>query len=388
RRRAVRGDLLLPGRDRLAEHGDPAADAHDRGGVGGPHPGAERRPRGGAGVLLREPGRGDRGDAAPPARADLRLPDGHPTHGADAPPGGGAPAAHRAQPAARRARGRAGLRSADRRAVRALGGLRAGRCALAGRGARGPAPGRTGPGGHHRRRSHRLRRAVPEPAAPAGPFLRGHRRHPDAAAVHLRLAPGTGAYRPGRPAPAPAAVLDPARTGQAEVPGRLRVRDGRLDLRHQPGEDRRPAERGGGTVTTVPMLEPWDETEGVRRARALVAETLAGAPAGVWSAPGRVNLIGEHTDYNGGLCLPIALEHRTFVALRRRADDGVHLVSEREGSSWQAQLADVAPGAVSGWGAYPAGVAWALDQLGHPTGGFDAAVVSCVPYGAGLSSSA
>src|SRR5699024_243080 len=252
----------------------------------------------------------------------------------------------------------------------------------AGRGARSPAPGRAGPGGHHRRRTHRLRRAVPGPAAPAGPVLRGRRRHADAAALHLRLAPGTGAHRPGRPAAAPAAVLDPAGTGQAEVPGRLGVRDGSLDLRHQPGEDSRPAERGGGTVTTsgtpgstVTMLDAWDEAEGARRARALFTETFDGAPDGVWSAPGRVNLIGEHTDYNGGLCLPIALEHRTFVALRRRPDDQVHLVSEREGSSWQVELADVAPGAVSGWGAYP-------------VGGSDAAVAGCVPCGAGLSSAA
>ena len=144
----------------------------------------------------------------------------------------------------------------------------------------------------------------------------------------------------------------------------------------------------GAPGSTVTMLDAWDEAEGARRARTLFTETFDGAPDGVWSAPGRVNLIGEHTDYNGGLCLPIALEHRTFVALRRRPDDQVHLVSEREGSSWQVALADVAPGAVSGWGAYPAGVAWALAEAGAPTGGFDAAVASCVPYGAGLSSSA
>src|SRR5699024_8065987 len=56
--------------------------------------------------------------------------------------------------------------------------------------------------------------------------------------------------------------------------------------------------------------------------------------------------------------------------------------------TWESALGQVAPGAVRGWGAYPAGVAWALAQEGHDTGGFDAAVVSGVPYGAGLSSSA
>lgn len=136
------------------------------------------------------------------------------------------------------------------------------------------------------------------------------------------------------------------------------------------------------------MLTAWDQAAGEARAREVFAAHFDGAPEGVWSAPGRVNLIGEHTDYNGGLCLPIALEHRTFVALRRREDQAIHLFSEREGSAWQTTLTEVSPGAVSGWGAYPAGVAWALGELGQDTGGFDAAVASCVPYGAGLSSSA
>ena len=55
-----------------------------------------------------------------------------------------------------------------------------------------------------------------------------------------------------------------------------------------------------------------------QRAAELFRETFGEEPEGVWSAPGRVNLIGEHTDYNGGLCLPIALPHRTYAALRRR----------------------------------------------------------------------
>ena len=113
------------------------------------------------------------------------------------------------------------------------------------------------------------------------------------------------------------------------------------------------------------------------------------ASLGAWSAPGRVNLIGEHTDYNGGLCLPIALPHRTYVALRRRDDDTVRLVSAQEPAGLRTiELADVAPGTVDGWAGYVVGVAWALRQAGHAVGGFDVAVDSCVPYGAGLSSSA
>ncbi|AEG43596.1 galactokinase [Isoptericola variabilis 225] len=146
-------------------------------------------------------------------------------------------------------------------------------------------------------------------------------------------------------------------------------------------------------MTSPDWLESWPADEGARRVRALFADAFGasddGAPDGVWSAPGRVNLIGEHTDYNGGLALPIALPHRTYVALRRRDDDVVRLASaQAPGETWTARLSEVAPGAVSGWGAYVAGVAWALRRAGHQVPGFDAVVDSCVPFGAGLSSSA
>ncbi|MFH5821330.1 galactokinase [Georgenia sp. AZ-5] len=145
------------------------------------------------------------------------------------------------------------------------------------------------------------------------------------------------------------------------------------------------------------LLAPWDGPEGAGRARDLFAEAFGGAPEGVWSAPGRVNVIGEHTDYNGGLCLPVALEHRTYVAVRPRADRTVRLVSAQEpGGAREVDLDAVAPagtrGEVPGWAAYAVGVAWALERAGlAPAGslpGFDIAVDSCVPYGAGLSSSA
>jgi galactokinase len=133
----------------------------------------------------------------------------------------------------------------------------------------------------------------------------------------------------------------------------------------------------------------WDRAEGEARVRALFGERLGGDPDGTWSAPGRVNLIGEHTDYNGGLCLPFDLPHRTYAAVRRTEGDEVRLVSAQEGSGVrEIALADVAPGTVSGWPAYVVGVAWALREAGHTIGGFDIAVDSCVPYGAGLSSSA
>ncbi|WP_239073389.1 galactokinase [Sediminihabitans luteus] len=134
----------------------------------------------------------------------------------------------------------------------------------------------------------------------------------------------------------------------------------------------------------------WTPAEGAARVRSLFARTFGPTPeeVGVWSAPGRVNVVGEHTDYNAGLCLPVALEHRTFVALRPRDDDRVRLASAQEPGVRELDLADVAPGTVDGWPAYVAGVAWALREAGHPVRGFDAVVDSCVPYGAGLSSSA
>ena len=140
---------------------------------------------------------------------------------------------------------------------------------------------------------------------------------------------------------------------------------------------------------TPEWLEAWTPAEGTDRARSLFEARFDESPDGTWSAPGRVNLIGEHTDYNGGLCLPIALPHRTYAAVRRRDDDTVRLVSAQEPDGMRTiDLADVGPGTVDSWAGYVVGVAWALRQAGYAVGGFDVAIDSCVPYGAGLSSSA
>jgi len=141
-------------------------------------------------------------------------------------------------------------------------------------------------------------------------------------------------------------------------------------------------------MTEVAWVTAWGRSDGARRVGEAFREVFGGAPDGVCSAPGRVNVIGEHTDYNAGLCLPIALPHRTYVALRSRPDDVVRVASAQEAGRWETDLADVAPGVVHGWGSFVAGVAWALRQAGYPITGFDAAVDSCVPYGAGPSSSA
>jgi galactokinase len=123
-----------------------------------------------------------------------------------------------------------------------------------------------------------------------------------------------------------------------------------------------------------------------------VAESFAilgaGSAEGVWSAPGRVNLIGEHTDYNGGLVLPIALPQRTWAACARREDGVVRVHSVNLGQTAQIPLGEVGPDSPRGWLGYAAGVLWALREAGHEVGGLDAVVDSTVPVGAGLSSSA
>jgi len=108
----------------------------------------------------------------------------------------------------------------------------------------------------------------------------------------------------------------------------------------------------------------------------------------VWSAPGRVNLIGEHTDYNDGLVLPIALPQRTVAAATPRSDRLLRVHSMQVGETVETDLDTVAPGHPVGWASYVAGVLWALRQDGHEVHGLDLTVSSSVPLGAGLSSSA
>jgi galactokinase len=126
-------------------------------------------------------------------------------------------------------------------------------------------------------------------------------------------------------------------------------------------------------------------------AAGVFAATFGGPPAGVWSSPGRVNLIGEHTDYTGGLVMPFAIGQRAYVAVRPRADRLVRAVaagSEVE----EIELSDVGPGRPAGWLGYLAGAAWVAESSGaRPSGtahGWDLALLSDVPIGAGLSSSA
>lgn len=141
---------------------------------------------------------------------------------------------------------------------------------------------------------------------------------------------------------------------------------------------------------TVQWFRPVPDTELADTATDAFRRAFDADPDGVWAAPGRVNLIGEHVDYAGGLCLPIVLPHNTVVAVSPRTDGRIRLRST-DGDPWDGRLDDIGPGRPAGWASYPAGVIWALHERGllaDGFGGVDAAFASTVPIGAGLSSSA
>jgi galactokinase len=107
-------------------------------------------------------------------------------------------------------------------------------------------------------------------------------------------------------------------------------------------------------------------------------------------APGRVNLIGEHTDYNGGFVLPCAIDFQTLVALRARSDDQVQVMAlNAEDAIDRFQLGPaIRKQAGMPWANYVRGVFEVLRQAGHPLSGVDIAIVGNIPQGTGLSSSA
>ena len=106
-----------------------------------------------------------------------------------------------------------------------------------------------------------------------------------------------------------------------------------------------------------------------------------------YAAPGRINLIGEHTDYNLGFALPIALPQRTLVTFTADRGDAITVRSDRADGAVRIPLG-TAPGDLDGWAGYVAGVMWALRQAGHPLPGGAMSITSDVPMGSGLSSSA
>ena len=139
-------------------------------------------------------------------------------------------------------------------------------------------------------------------------------------------------------------------------------------------------------------------TDAAADALALFRTLSSASPEGAWSAPGRVNLIGEHTDYNDGFVLPFAIDRRTHAVVGRNAGGDIRVESTFADAQVVVHLDDLdglfpSAGAprVPEWAAYPLGVAWALQQAAGsdvPQSGVDIAIASDVPVGAGLSSSA
>ncbi len=116
--------------------------------------------------------------------------------------------------------------------------------------------------------------------------------------------------------------------------------------------------------------------------------------SGVWSAPGRVNLIGEHTDYNEGFVFPFAINRRTYAAIAERDDHLIRVSSSFSSDVHQTDVFSIQRDDSNGWAAYPFGAAWAIQEMAKSKGinisprGFDCFIESDVPVGAGLSSSA
>ena len=130
-------------------------------------------------------------------------------------------------------------------------------------------------------------------------------------------------------------------------------------------------------------------TEEARRGFAAV---FGGEPSGVWAAPGRVNVIGEHTDYNDGFVLPMTIDRACYASASPRADRVLRVHAAQLGATVEADLDALRDAGgtptIEGWSAYPAGVAWVLEEAGYPVSGADVYLTSTVPVGSGLSSSA
>lgn len=129
-------------------------------------------------------------------------------------------------------------------------------------------------------------------------------------------------------------------------------------------------------------------TERVAAVNAYLQEKTGQTAAQVFQAPGRVNLLGEHTDYSGGFCMPAALSFNTIITASPRTDGKLRLHSMDFKETVEAELSSLTPPGKDHWSSYGFGVAWSLQQAGIRLGGADLALSGDVPLGSGLSSSA
>jgi galactokinase len=113
-----------------------------------------------------------------------------------------------------------------------------------------------------------------------------------------------------------------------------------------------------------------------------------GQPGKLFRAPARVNLIGDHTDYTGGLVMPMAIDFQTIAVISPREDKRLAFYSHNYGEETIFDLKSLERGRQGHWSDYPAGVAWSLWKEGIRFGGFNMTLSGDVPLGAGLSSSA
>src|SRR5690606_12634830 len=116
-------------------------------------------------------------------------------------------------------------------------------------------------------------------------------------------------------------------------------------------------------------------------------EVFGIAPDVLAKSPGRINIIGEHTDYNEGFVLPTAIDKAIYVAVGKREDTGIRLFAEDFKEDFETDLKDIKPSKV-GWTNYILGVVHQIQERGKAISGFNLYVDGDVPLGAGLSSSA
>src|SRR6185295_11036203 len=159
------------------------------------------------------------------------------------------------------------------------------------------------------------------------------------------------------------------------------------------GGGRAPARAAGRALPETRMTPDRGSRDGVdpallQRAEQRFAEEFGGPAPRLAVAPGRVNLIGEHTDYNDGFVLPMAIGRATVLAFRPRGDRRLRAHAVAFDETREIDLAHLRPLSGSDWLSYVAGVAWAFADEGFEPPGLDLVIDGDVPIGAGLSSSA